>query len=54
MRTITLYRRDFKESSEEVDFFADICIELGLANSYDNAIDIDEIELQVEQAVIES
>ena len=53
MKTISIYRRDFKDPEDgDADFFGDICIQLGLAPDYDEALDIDEIELVVEQSTV--
>ena len=49
MTEITLYRRDFRvEPEDNADFFADICIQLGLASSYADADKYEEIKLRVE------
>lgn len=51
MKIITLYRHDFKRNAE-ADFFADVCIALGLATDYDNAESIEKVELRVEDATV--
>ena len=51
MNTITLYRRDFvKPFDGGGDFFNDIVINLELAADYDEAFNIDEVEIVVHQA----
>jgi hypothetical protein len=53
MKSITLYRRDFRQPEDgSADFFADIAIKVGLANSYEKAQHIEEIEIYFDHAEI--
>lgn len=47
---LDLHRSDFREVGDgsEVDFFADICIRLGIANNNEEAADIESIEVDAE------
>ena len=53
--TITLQRSDFRTViGEDVDFFADIAIRLGKANSYEDAEDIEELEFEIDTDEVSS
>lgn len=52
-KEVEIYRKDFRHvESEDVDFFSDLVVELGLAKNYTEAESIETVIIKVESSSI--